>query len=214
MIRSKASAALSRACLALALVLLAACGKSAPTHFYTLAPEPLPALPGGTSGAAEPGGGVKTRPAGPCPSLGIGPVDFPAYLDRNQVVTQGEDHRMFVAEFDQWIEPLQDNFKRTLLADLGTATCAKPLVMYPWPPGVRPDHQVVIQVRRFDGALGREAVLQADWSILDASGAILFWQTSQYREPLDGPGYAQLASAQSRAVARLAGDIAAKVNGL
>jgi hypothetical protein len=205
MIRSQALTSLLLAGLAVLLPLLGSCAKSAPTHFYTLAPEvPKP-------GAGEAGKAVAGKP---CPSLGIGPVEFPTYLDRNQIVTQGEDQRMFIAEFDQWIEPVQDNFKRTLLADLGADTCAKPLVLSPWPPGVQPDYQVAIQVRRLDGTLGREAVLQADWSVLDASGKVLSWQTSLYTEPLTGPGYAELAMAQSRAVARLAKDIAGQVGSL
>lgn len=193
------------AALALCTPLLGGCGKSAPTRFYTLAPMPL------SQDAPEAQGGQAGQP---CRSLGIGPVDFPPYLDRNQIVTQNGSHQMHVADFAQWIEPLQDNFKRTLIADLAGITCGKPLVLFPWPAGVRPDVQVAIQVRRFDGELGGEAVLQADWSVLDSAGQALAWETTQLKETPAGPDYAQLASAQSRLVARLAQAIALKITGL
>jgi len=190
--------------LALTAPLLGGCGKSAPTRFYTLAPDPV----------VQQALSDKAASGQPCRSLGIGPVDFPPYLDRNQIVTRSGSHQMVVADFAQWIEPLHDNFKRTLVADLAGVTCDKPLVLFPWPAGVQPDHQVTIQVRRFDAALGGEAVLQADWSVLDASGQAVAWQSSVFKEIAGGADYAHLASAQSRLVARLAQDIAAKVKGL
>ncbi|MFP5223179.1 MAG: membrane integrity-associated transporter subunit PqiC [Acidobacteriota bacterium] len=201
--------AVTLAALALTAPFLGGCGKSAPTRFYTLAPQTI-----GQDPAGQEARGDNAAPGRPCPSLGIGPVDFPAYLDRNQIVTRSGSHQMTVADFDQWIEPLQDNFKRTLLADLAGVTCAKPLVLFPWPAGLRPDYQVSIQVRRFDGTLGGEAVLQADWSVQDAAGQAVAWRTSQFKETPGGPDYAQLASAQSRLVARLAQDIAAAVSKL
>lgn len=181
-----------------ALPLLAGCGKSAPTHFYSLnaaAPK-----------AAE-------TPAGPCLSLGIGPVDFPAYLDRSQVVTRIGQNQMHLAEFEQWIEPLRDNFQRTLTENLAGLVCAKPLVTYPWPAGGHPDRQVAIQISSFDGSLGQEAWLKASWSVLDADGNSLAWRTADYREAAAGPGYADLAAAQSRLVAKFAKDVAESLRG-
>lgn len=205
--RANALAAMLAA-LALTAPLLGGCGKSAPTRFYTLAPQSISQQAGQDAQAAIP------APGQPCRSLGIGPVDFPPYLDRNQIVTRSGSHQMAVADFDQWIEPLHDNFNRTLIADLAGVTCDKPLVLFPWPAGVRPDYQVAIQVRRFDGSLGGEAVLQADWSVIDASGQAVAWQTSLFKETPGGADYANLASAQSRLVARLAQDIAAKLRSL
>jgi uncharacterized protein len=185
----------------LAALFLCGCGKSAPTRFYTLSAQ-----------AAERPDGAS--PDGNCHSLGVGPVDFPAYLDRNQIVTQSGGNQMAVADFNQWVEPLQDNFKRTLIADLAGVTCGKPLVLYPWPAGIAPDYQLSIQVRRFDGALGLEAVLAADWTVLDASGRVVSWQTTRLAESVPGPDYAQLAAAQSKLVERFALEVAAKLRGL
>lgn len=181
------------------LPLLAGCGKSAPTHFYSL----------NAAATATPA----ATPAGPCLSLGIGPVDFPAYLDRSQIVTRLGQNQMHLADFEQWIEPLRDNFQRALTENLATQVCAKPLVSYPWPVGGHPDRQVVIQVDRFDGALGQETVLRVSWSILDADSKQLAWRTADYHEQAAGPDYAALAAAQSRLVEKFAKDLAGSLRG-
>jgi len=180
-------------CLALALPLLGACGKSAPTHFYSLATEPREAL---------------QPPKAPCYSLGVGPVDLPAYLDRTQIVTRGEGNRMLLADFDQWIEPVQANFTSALSDALSRKVCAKPLMGFPWPGGSRPDYQIAIQVRTFDGALGKEAVLRADWSVADRDGKVLAWKASALREAASGNDYPSLVAAQSRLVEKLAQEMA------
>jgi uncharacterized lipoprotein YmbA len=180
-------------------VLMAGCGKSPPTRFYSLTAIPA---------AVERAGGAPGD-AGACPSLGIGPVEFPAYLDRSQIVTTGQGTVMHLAEFDQWIEPVRNNFERILMENLSGLVCAGPLVSHPWPEGLRPERQVAIQVRRFDGTLGGQAELRADWSILDAGGEVLVWRATTASETAQGPDYAALVAAQSRLVAALARDIAA-----
>jgi hypothetical protein len=178
----------------LLLTLLAAgCGKSAQTRFYTLTGDPEAA---------------KTAP---CVSLGVGPVDFPPYLDRTQIVTRLDGSRMHLAEFDQWIEPLHDAFARALAAGLTQPECGKPVAQSPWPPGVKPRYQLTVQVRRFDAVPAREAALEASWSILDDSGKVLAYKSSVLREPLQGPDYAQIAQAQSALTAKLAREVAAEL---
>lgn len=201
MLRQKRSA-MQLACLALVLTTLAACGKSAPIRFYSLAPDP---------GQSEPANPGQTTP---CFALGVGPVDFPAYLDRTQIVTRGEANRMNLAEFDRWIEPIQANFTSALMDALSGQLCAKPLVGFPWPGGVRPDRQISVQVREFDGTLGRDAVLRADWSVSDKEGQVLIWKSTSLREPCPGNDFGSLVAAQSRLVRQLAQEMARAVSGL
>ncbi|WP_243311271.1 PqiC family protein [Fundidesulfovibrio agrisoli] len=194
--------------LLLAAALLAGCGKSAPTHFYSLnSGQAAPTQEGAPAQEAKPA-------KAPCFSLGVGPVDFPAYLDRAQMVVRQGGNQMQVADFEQWVEPLQENFKRVLLENLEGSLCASPLVLHPWPVGVRPDYQVALQVLRFDGAPAHTAVLRASWSILDSQGELLVWKSSTLQESVAGPGYDALAAAQSRLVARLSQEIAQAFGGL
>lgn len=196
--RSAVRACIVAMTLAAGMLPLAGCGKSAPTHFYSLNATPQKS---------------EAAPAGPCMSVGVGPVDFPAYLDRAQIVTRSGGNRMHLAEFDQWIETPRENFQRVLTENLAGLVCAKPLVTYPWPTGGHPDRQVVIQVARFDGVLGQDAVLRASWSILDADGNNLAWRSNEYRETAATPEYDSLAAAQSKLVEQFAKDVAASLLG-
>ncbi|MEA5090897.1 PqiC family protein [Solidesulfovibrio sp.] len=196
--RSAVRACIVAMTLAAGMLPLAGCGKSAPTHFYSLNATPQKS---------------EAAPAGPCMSVGVGPVDFPAYLDRAQIVTRSGGNRMHLAEFDQWIETPRENFQRVLTENLAGLVCAKPLVTYPWPTGGHPDRQVVIQVARFDGVLGQDAVLRASWSILDADGNNLAWRSNEYRETAATPDYDSLAAAQSKLVEQFAKDVAASLLG-
>ena len=77
--------------LALLAVLLTACGRSAPTHFYLL----------------DSGQPPLTADALPAISLGIAPVSVPDYLDRNGLVRRSDGQaRLEVSELDIWAEPL------------------------------------------------------------------------------------------------------------
>lgn len=187
------AAVLVVAATACGLTLVAGCGRSAPTHFFSLSPA--------VSEKAAP-------PAGPCQSIGIGPVDFPAYLDRSQIVTRLGPNQLHLAEFDQWAEPLRDNFQRALAENLAGLVCAKPLVTYPWPVGGHPDKQITIQVARFDGTPGGHATLRTSWSVVDPDGNSLAWRSMEYQEAVAGPGYDALAAAQSKLVEKFAKDVA------
>jgi hypothetical protein len=174
---------------------LTGCGRSAPTHYYTLSSYPQ------EQEAKTPGASTS------CFSLGIGPVEFPAYLDRTHIITQGDKNQMHLADFDQWVEPLSDNFKRILMDNLTTSLCNKPVVIFPWPAGVHPDYQITIQVQHFDGFFGGEAVLRASWAILNPRGDVLIWKSSSLHEAVPGNDYAGIAEAQSKLVASLGQEI-------
>ncbi|MFW6242141.1 MAG: PqiC family protein, partial [Thermodesulfobacteriota bacterium] len=72
--------------LAALFLLPVACGRSLPTRFYLLTPQK-------TGPGAAPTAG---------PSVGVGPVELPDYLDRPQILTRAGEHEIHFAEFDQW----------------------------------------------------------------------------------------------------------------
>jgi uncharacterized protein len=84
---------------------LGACA-STPSRFYmlnTLAPSE------GISSASQAEQG---------PVVGVGPITFPKYLERPQIVSRASRHQLALGEFDRWAEPLQDNFSRVLAENL------------------------------------------------------------------------------------------------
>jgi uncharacterized protein len=71
------------------LVVLTGCASTPPSRFYTLSamPKVLPVnLPADLPGDF---------------SLGVGPVNIPQYLDREQIVTRVGENELVLAEFDR-----------------------------------------------------------------------------------------------------------------
>ena len=83
-------------------------------------------------------------------ALGIGPIKFPGYLDRQQLVTRISQNRFAVAENDRWAEPLEENFSRVLSQNLSILLQTDRIVAHPWPRSRQPAYQVQVEVLRFE----------------------------------------------------------------
>ncbi len=99
-------------------------------------------------------------------AIGVGPIDFPDYLKRPEVVTRTTANRIDVSERDRWAGPLDKNFTRVLSADLATLLNTQRIQNYPWNRIIPVDYQVVVNVEQFD-TNGKQATLIARWSIRD-----------------------------------------------
>jgi len=107
--------------------------------------------------------------------LVLGPVRVAAYLDRPQMVTQGSGSEVKLSEFERWAEPLMDNIRTVLANDLSVLVPTDRISFYParLPPDM--DLRIAVEVLRFDGSLGGDAVLEARWTLFgsDAEEPIL-----------------------------------------
>lgn len=101
--------------------------------------------------------------------LGIGPIKFPTYLDRQEIVVRTAQNRFEVSEHDRWAEPLQENFSRVLSENLALLLDTDLIIIYPWSPANRPSYQVEIEVLRLEANSERNGQLFARWSILDSA---------------------------------------------
>ena len=112
---------------------------------------------------------VNAAPAAPsAPTrLGLGPITFPEYLDRLEVVTRIDDNRIAISETDRWAAPLDGAFKRVLAQDLSTRVPNCLIASYPWYGDARPDFQISINVERFDVTMEGLVRLEASWTIND-----------------------------------------------
>ena len=141
----------------LCLSLLAGCSASQPTSFYTLS---------GFTAVSQPTAAEPIR-------LGVGPVSLPAYLDRPQVVIRKGANQMTVADFDQWAEPLETTFLRVLTQNLSSQLLTDQVLTLPTRRDIPLDHQIEIEVIRFDADDTGEAVLDARWWIFEGLGVRL-----------------------------------------
>lgn len=156
MIRARTPHALLGAALAAGL-LLAGCAQPQPTRFYTL-----------SSVLAAPGesGAVASRDL----AIGIGTITLPEYLNRPQLATRVGSNRVALSDFDNWIEPLQGLFARTLAENLALLLDTDDVLTLPQRRPFRPDYQVEVEVTRFDADAAGNAVLDARWWVLGARG--------------------------------------------
>jgi hypothetical protein len=99
--------------------------------------------------------------------LGVGPIRFPAYLDREQIVTRAAQNRLDISENDRWAEPLEENFAWVLSQNLGMFLGGARIVRYPWHTSQRPTCQIEMEVLRFEPSTGQEVELLARWTLTD-----------------------------------------------
>ncbi|MEN8758581.1 MAG: PqiC family protein [Desulfobacterales bacterium] len=140
--------------------------------------------------------------------IGIGPIKLADYLDQSKLVTRTGDNRLVKAEFDLWAGAFKDNLTNVLAENIGLLLPTERIFIYPWRLAEPMDYQIILDVVRLDGDLGKEAWLVARWSILGGKNKELVAASrSNIREPVSGPDYNALVSAQSRALAKLSHEI-------
>ena len=175
---------------------LAGCADTPPTRFYTL--SPLEDAPGGTPPANLPE-----------LTVGVGPVTLPPYLDRPQLVTRAGGNRMVLADFDNWVEPLQGMFTRVLGENLALLLGTDDVLLLPQNRDFALDRQVEVDVTRFDVDNVGNAVLDAKWWVYGRDGdKLLRSGRSTISEPATVDDYAAAAAALSRALGAMSTEIA------
>jgi uncharacterized protein len=183
--------------LVMGLFFLGGClGRSQAPRFYTLSPL--------TENKAMAKSDTPARDT----RIGIGPIKLADYLDQSRLVTRTGDNRLVKAEFDLWAGAFKDNLTNVLAENIGLLVPTERIYIYPWRLTEPMDYQVILDVVRFDGDLGKDAWLVARWSIVGGKDReLLEVGRSSIREPVTGSGYDALVTAQSRALAKLSHEI-------
>ena len=187
----------------LLLLTFMACASNAPSRFYVLSSL--------TGTGEEPAMASDRRRV----TIGVESVELPAYLDRKQIVTRLSANELHLAGFDEWAEPLEDNFTRVLMENLSVLLPADSFIILHARGPEPADYQVQVEVIRFDGSLAGHASLLARWTILGQDDKKIFiTRKSAFKEAAGGPGYKALVAAQSRTMEALSREIAGAINGL
>lgn len=179
------------------VVLSASCAfrpRSDPSRFYVLAAS-APASP----------------PAPGSPTVGLGPITMPGYLQQPMLATRVDGTQLRYAEFDRWAEPLPTLFGRALGGDLSTALRAR-VVAYPWYRTTALDVVVLVDVSSFEVDGAGDARLEACWSIRDPrTRAVQAGDCSTITEAVDERGARADVAALGRAVGELARQVASAI---
>ena len=180
------------------------CASTAPSKFYTLSP-----LAAGGEIRSEKGA------SGQVLAIAVGPVRLPQYLVRQEIVTRTDANKINLGEFDLWGGSLQDDFSRNLLENLSRLLGNERVFLYLWPATGPMNFRVGVEVIRFDGKLGGDVVLIANWTIRDEQGKkVIRVENSRIQEPTGGENYEAMVGGMSRALGRLSREIGEAIKAL
>ena len=127
-------------------IALLGCGTTPPSKYYLLSAE------------------ASNFPDGTSPSLGVGPIEIPEYLNRNSLVYSREGNRLHIANFERWAEPLDSSIGRVVRLNLASLLNTQNIQVYPWSENERPEYGVEVTVINMD-ANDQQARLVAEWHI-------------------------------------------------
>lgn len=185
------------------LTALIGCGTTAPSRLYTLA-----ALSGSGDEAPVTVTANSLR-------VHVGPVQIPKYLDRPQIVTRLSPNEIQAADFDRWAEPLQDNILRVLVENLAHLLSHEHIAVSSWEALAPANYRVSVNVSRFDGKLGGNVFLMAEWTLYNkGKNQVILEKRSVITEVSGQSDYDSLVSAKSTALANLSREIAENIGSL
>ncbi|HLX25181.1 MAG TPA: PqiC family protein [Usitatibacter sp.] len=180
-----------------AALLACACGTEPKIDFYSLSAPPAP-----------------SAPAAPASTLAIhiGPVTVPDAVDRPQMVIRHDDNRADIDDQHRWIEPIKSAIPR-LLADAIARELNTPNVLTSRQSSALDiDYRVAIDVQHFDSSPG-EISEDVMWTIRSRKTQAPRLGRTSVREAA-APGAEGIAAAHSRALARVAHDIAEAIRAM
>jgi hypothetical protein len=144
------------------------------------------------------------------PVVGVGPIRFPRYLERAQIIIAKTGGWVVPQDDQRWAESLGDNFSRVLAEDLAARVPTDRILMHPWPRTEVPDFKVTLRVNEFHLTETGLAKLNVRWELLGKSGLLVSKKTVQQISARD-PGVAAGVTAMSKTVDALSQEIAASI---
>lgn len=170
-----------------------------PSHYFLLAPQAASFNDTGTAKDV---------------AVGLGPVKFPAYLERSEIATRVTETRLDYSEHNLWAEPLERNFTRVLSQNVAAQLGSNRVVTHPWYLGNALTYTVPIEVLRFECDGDRTARLDVRWAVKDRRGQVLSTTESHFSEAATEQKREAAVAAQSRTLGQFGVAIAAAIERL
>lgn len=180
----------------LVITLVGGCASSPPSSFYTLTPL-----------AETPPLAKRMRAL----SIGVGPLTFPRFLDRPQIVARDSAHRLAIDEFQRWGGSLEDEFARVWSENLSTLLGTERIVVVPGQWRAPLDLRVGAEVLAFEGTPEGGARLKVRWAVLEAqTERVLVMRETHYEQapPAESDGVEGQVAAMSEVLGAFSRDVA------
>lgn len=190
----------SAICIIAALMISFGCAAGGtPSAFYTLQPAAIEAIVKETAHL----------------QIGIGPVNLPAYLDRDAIVTRLSPNRLKVNDGHRWAGGLKEEILRILVANLKSACPMMTVRALPWSAEEKPNLRFRITLQSFEGRRAGEVALKAAWSVENShDDNIPLQRTAQFQQAVAGDDFESLTAAMGRALADLSREMAKDVEAM
>lgn len=179
------------------LLVLAGCGRSPQTSFYTLTPL-----------VAE-----TTTPQAGGPSIAIVAVTLPELVDRPQLVVPDAGTRVAILESQRWAEPLKSAIPRLLADNISRLMNSDRVSAYPQHAANSADYRLFVDLQRFE-LTGNTVVVDALWEIRSAKGTQPVTGRSKMVETIGSADYEAVVAGYSRAVATLSKEMVQSLRNL
>lgn len=148
-------------------------------------------------------------------TIGVGPIKLSQSLDRPQIIVRTSHNEIRVADLERWAGPLDENVANVMIDNLSVLLPGAEFIKFPWQVSIPITYQLIMDITRFDGMPGDEAVLRARWGILSEGGKkVLANKQSVLSEPIQGNTIAEMVSAQSRLLAAFSREVAGEIKRL
>ncbi|MGV8073783.1 MAG: membrane integrity-associated transporter subunit PqiC [Syntrophobacteraceae bacterium] len=177
------------------VALLAGCAAKQQSNFYTLSPTATPAASAVSCFVA------------------VGPVSVPAVVDRPQMVFRTSPNQVSIDEFNRWAEPLKSDIARVVADNLTNILGTPTVTVFPQATSADASYRVLIDVLRFDSALGKHADMDAVWTVRSKKDNQVRTGRTTLQEPVKGGAddYGSLVAAHSIGLGRLSTEIASAI---
>jgi uncharacterized lipoprotein YmbA len=187
-----------------ALALASGClGGGPPPQYFTLSPAAATGAGGGAALAPRPGLG-----------LVVGPIEFPRYLDRPEIVTRDGSHRLVLWNEHRWGGSLRTDILRVMGDDLGTLLGTTRIAVFPAEPRFPVDYRVLLDLLEFEGVPGGSVTLRARWTVAGPDGRALAIEEARFEEAAASASWQDLVAAHSSALGRVTRQIAERIAAL
>ena len=134
-------------CIGISGALLAGCLSSSPqSRYYALSSQPMNSV----------GGEIL---------VGVGPIELPDYLNRQQIVIRGENERLIILEFDRWAEPFERGITRRIASRINQLNDNMWAYEFLRVAGASSEYRLVSQITRFEADQTNTVSLELTWGV-------------------------------------------------